>query len=565
MDLSRLLASLVPAPRRRLVVGTWLALTFSALALQGTSAGTLSTVSPSGATPGITLTILGTGFHTTAANNLVTFTPAAGAALSAAAKTVTTVDASSGLRRITVAVPDGLPVGPTALSVTNTATGEISPGAAFEVLGLTVSGATAGPPGSSGLQVTIQGSPNAAFVAGSTKVTVGVGVTLTALTIDSPTLLHATVSIAATAALGPRTVSVSTSTQTLALLNAFTVGSAPANSAPVVSAGTNQTITLPAGASLNGVVTDDGLPTGAVVTSAWTKFSGPGNVAFANAASAVTTATFDQAGPYVLRLTASDSLLSAFADVTITVNPAVVTPPTNLAPVVSAGTNQTITLPAGASLNGSVTDDGLPTGAVVTSAWTKFSGPGTVTFANAASAVTTATFDQAGPYVLRLTASDTLLSAFADVTITVNPAVVTPPTNLAPVVSAGTNQTITLPAGASLNGSVTDDGLPTGAVVTSTWTKFSGPGNVTFANAASAVTTATFDQAGPYVLRLTASDSLLSAFSRRDDHGEPGGGDAADEPGAGGERGDEPDDHAAGRCVAERRRSPTTACRPARR
>ena len=132
------------------------------------------------------------------------------------------------------------------------------------------------------------------------------------------------------------------------------------------------------------------------MTSAWTKFSGPGNVAFANAASAVTTATFDQAGPYVLRLTASDSLLSAFADVTITVNPAIVTPPTNLAPVVSAGTNQTITLPAGASLNGSVTDDGLPTGAVVTSAWTKFSGPGTVTFANASSAATTATFNQSG-------------------------------------------------------------------------------------------------------------------------------------------------------------------------
>jgi hypothetical protein len=48
------------------------------------------------------------------------------------------------LRRIPVAAPDGLPVGPTALSVTNTATGEISPGASFEVLGLTVSGPRSG-------------------------------------------------------------------------------------------------------------------------------------------------------------------------------------------------------------------------------------------------------------------------------------------------------------------------------------------------------------------------------------------------------------------------------------
>ena len=40
-----------------------------------------------------------------------------------------------------------------------------------------------------------------------------------------------------------------------------------------------------------------------------------------------------------------------------------------------------------------------------------------------------AAFDQAGTYVLRLTASDTLLTASSDVTITVNPP---PPTNKAP-------------------------------------------------------------------------------------------------------------------------------------
>ena len=251
----------------------------------------------------------------------------------------------------------------------------------------------------------------------------------------------------------------------------------PTNQPPTVNAGANATITLPAGASLSGVVTDDGLPAGATVTSTWTKFSGPGIVTFANAASAVTTATFDQAGTYVLRLTASDTLLSASSDVTITVNPPIVTPPTNQPPTVNAGANATITLPAGASLSGVVTDDGLPTGATVTSAWTKFSGPGAVTFANAASAVTTATFDQAGTYVLRLTASDTLLSASSDVTITVNPPIVTPPTNQPPTVNAGANATITLPAGASLNGVVTDDGLPTGATVTSAWTKFSGPGS----------------------------------------------------------------------------------------
>src|SRR5712691_5984112 len=168
-------------------------------------------------------------------------------------------------------------------------------------------------------------------------------------------------------------------------------------------------------------------------------------------------------------------------------------------------------LPSGVELQGSVTDDGLPVGGTLTSTWSKFSGPGTVTFANASSRSTSATFDQAGSYVLRLTASDSQLSASADVTITVNPAPPPPPVNQPPVVSAGAPQTITLPSGAQLQGSVTDDGLPVGGTLTSTWSKFSGPGTVTFANASNPSTTAGFDQAGSYVLRLTASDSQLSA------------------------------------------------------
>ncbi len=284
----------------------------------------------------------------------------------------------------------------------------------------------------------------------------------------------------------------------------------PPNVAPTVAAGGNQVITLPSAVTLAGVVTDDGLPLSASVTSVWTKTSGPGAVTFDTAASLSTRATFGAAGVYVLRLTASDTALSAFADVTITVNAALPPPPTNQAPQVTSGGNQTITLPAGATLNGAVTDDGLPANAAVTSTWTQQSGPGTATFANAASAATTATFSVAGTYVLRLTADDTALSAFADATITVNAAL---PVNQAPQVTSGGNQTITLPAGATLNGAVTDDGLPANAAVTSTWTQQSGPGTATFANAASAATTATFSVAGTYVLRLTADDTALTAFA----------------------------------------------------
>jgi hypothetical protein len=177
----------------------------------------------------------------------------------------------------------------------------------------------------------------------------------------------------------------------------------------------------------------------------------------------------------------------------------------NTAPVVSAGTSQTITLPASATLNGSVSDDGQPANKL-TIAWTRISGPGTVTFANAASPATTATFSAAGTYVLRLTADDSALSSSKDVSITVNA-----PTssNKAPVVNAGADQTITLPNSATLNGTASDDGLPKNTLTT-TWTKVSGPGNVTFANATSKSTTASFSAAGTYVLRLTASDSQLA-------------------------------------------------------
>lgn len=96
--------------------------------------------------------------------------------------------------------------------------------------------------------------------------------------------------------------------------------------------------------------------------------------------------------------------------------------PTNTAPSVEAGPDQTITLPATASLSGTATDDGLPSGTLTTT-WSMISGPtgGTVTFANPNALVTTATFSKAGVYVLQLAAWDGALQGTDTVTITVNP------------------------------------------------------------------------------------------------------------------------------------------------
>jgi hypothetical protein len=106
-----------------------------------------------------------------------------------------------------------------------------------------------------------------------------------------------------------------------------TAGSQPA---PVVNAGSDQSITLPATASLSGTATDDGLPNppGALTTT-WSKVSGPGTVTFGDASATATTAAFSASGTYVLRLTATDSELAASATVTITVSPAIVVSPTH--------------------------------------------------------------------------------------------------------------------------------------------------------------------------------------------------------------------------------------------
>jgi hypothetical protein len=93
--------------------------------------------------------------------------------------------------------------------------------------------------------------------------------------------------------------------------------------------------------------------------------------------------------------------------------------PSNQTPLANAGPDQTVTWPAAAALNGAVTDDAMPPG-LLTWNWSRFSGPGTVSFASTNSLNTTATFSTNGIFVLRLTASDGALSANDEVVVTVS-------------------------------------------------------------------------------------------------------------------------------------------------
>ena len=267
------------------------------------------------------------------------------------------------------------------------------------------------------------------------------------------------------------------------------------NGAPTVSLPTNLDVTLPASAQASGIVQDDHLPT-ASVGLAWTQISGPGTLIFSRPNLAITSITAPLAGIYVVRLTANDGLLATSADMTLTVAAA------NRAPVVSVGPALRLPAPGPLALPGQVSDDGLPAGGQLTSTWTQLSGPANVAFAARTDPATIATFPVPGTYVLSLSANDSNRSTTASLTIRVN----APPTIL-----ATTHRQGQVGVALTLDGTVTDSDSPAGLPLTSTWTTISGPGTVTFAQANNPDTTATFDQVGTYVLRLTADDGQQAA------------------------------------------------------
>lgn len=96
----------------------------------------------------------------------------------------------------------------------------------------------------------------------------------------------------------------------------------PANTIPTVNAGPDQTITLPTMANLSGTASDDGLPSGTLITT-WSLVSGPtgGTVVFGTPSALATTATFNVPGAYVIRLSAFDGDLTGQDELTVTVNP----------------------------------------------------------------------------------------------------------------------------------------------------------------------------------------------------------------------------------------------------
>jgi hypothetical protein len=258
-------------------------------------------------------------------------------------------------------------------------------------------------------------------------------------------------------------------------------------SAPNVSAGPNLTVILPAAAVLNGFA----ISSNALVTT-WSEVSGLGNVTFGNPSSTNTTATFSMPGMYVLRLTASDGVVSASSDATANVIQCT---------YLLSATNANFGAAGGAD-NVVVSTTNLCTWAATSSVpWIVIVGGGTSTTGSATVAYTVLSN-------ATNTNSRTGTMTIAGQTFTVTQASNAPPQVLS---VAAVPPVITLPVTTvNLSASVTDDGELYGTLST-TWSKVSGVGTVTFGSLSATNTTATFSTNGTYVLRLTASDGALSA------------------------------------------------------
>ena len=101
-----------------------------------------------------------------------------------------------------------------------------------------------------------------------------------------------------------------------------TSGSSATNSSPSVAAGadrqaflTGESVSL----SLEGVISDDGLPDPATLTPSWSMASGPAPVTFSQTHAAATQVTFTAAGTYVLSLAADDGDLDAHDELVVTI------------------------------------------------------------------------------------------------------------------------------------------------------------------------------------------------------------------------------------------------------
>ena len=276
------------------------------------------------------------------------------------------------------------------------------------------------PQGQNSLSVAVTGQFTH-FAQTTSSVSFGAGVTVDSITVADPTHLSAVISVAGTAALGNRTVTVTTGTEVASLSSGFAVG-----------AGTPTLISLSPTSASQGQKNVN-----VTINGQFTNFAqGTSTVSFGGAGITINSVTVAGATNLVANISLALNATTGARTVTVTTGSEVVSlansftvqQATNQAPVITIAPAWSVTLPASLTLTYSVTDDGLPLGGALTMTWSTVSGPGTVGFQNQTVNSIVASFSQAGTYVLQISATDSQLTTTQNVTVTVAGTLPPPPT-----------------------------------------------------------------------------------------------------------------------------------------
>ena len=263
------------------------------------------------------------------------------------------------------------------------------------------------------------------------------------------------------------------------------------NLPPVVNAGPDIRIFIPQNTLvINASASDDGT----ISAYQWVKLGGP-TATLVNPIEQNLSLTNLIEGEYTFQIAVTDNNgATVFDIVRVSLLPSTFAPP-----IADAGVDQEITLPANSvNITGAATSS---IGSIVSTIWTKTLGPN-ATLTGAATLSLQVTNMVAGTYVFTLKVTDnTGKEASDNIQVVVNPI----PPNQPPIVSAGQNYSLILPASqVILTGAANDTD---GSVSSIQWSLVSGPNSPILQNTLTLTLTASNLIEGLYIFRLSAKDN----------------------------------------------------------
>ena len=269
------------------------------------------------------------------------------------------------------------------------------------------------------------------------------------------------------------------------------------NSAPVANAGPDQTVFVTDTVTLDGSGSSD--VDGDAITYSWTMTAQPtGSTATLTGPTTVApTFVVDLPGTYQISLVVNDGTANSAADVVLVTTQ-------NSAPVANAGPDQSVFVTDTVTLDGSGSTD--VDGDSLTYSWSLTSVPtgSTAALTGATTVAPTFVVDLPGSYVVSLVVNDgTTNSATDTVQITTQ--------NSAPVANAGTDQSVTVGALVTLDGSGSTD--VDGDSLTYSWSLTSVPTGSTASLTGPTTVGPTFtaDLAGTFIVQLIVNDGTVNS------------------------------------------------------